>query len=289
MGKRVDGRNRSLDHYLVLSRLVTGEENLHYGIWTGLDVTVSDMKAAMAAYNRLLLERIGSGGPWRVLDVGGGAGVLAGRLGAMGHTVDIVIPSPVLAARCGINAPRARVFQTTFEAFARPSDRTEGFDLVLFAESFQYIPPAMALDRALDLLAPGGRIIISDCHRSEAHYHGGPAGQVGGGHRLSEVETLLAERPLRLLWSDDITEAVAPTVELQQKLMNAIGESVRMVNEDMKATRPILRGLLTGLYRLGVTARRRRRLEERLNGSARNREAFALYNRYLLWVLERAA
>ena len=99
MGTKLDTRAIGLDVGLSFIRWLTGAENLHYGLWTGLEVSAGNLRAAQDAYSdklfRLLPEK-----PCRILDIGGGAGETAKKLLALGHQVDIVVPSAFLAGRC---------------------------------------------------------------------------------------------------------------------------------------------------------------------------------------------
>ena len=177
MADKIDTRAVGLDVGLAFIRWLTGSENLHYGLWTGLDVTASNLKAAQEAYTAKLFGYLPEG-ELRILDIGGGAGETAKKLVALGHRVDIVVPSAFLAARCRVTAPGAVVHECTFEDFTGQGP----YDLCLFSESFQYIPMAESLPKCAALLIPGGQVLIADCFRTEA-YKGrqvhGP--QAGGG------------------------------------------------------------------------------------------------------------
>ncbi len=92
-----------LDAGLKLMKWLTGLENLHYGYWEGLEVTAGNLREAQEAYTVKLFKLLPSK-PCRILDIGGGAGETAKKLVALGHTVNIVVPSPLLADRCRANA-----------------------------------------------------------------------------------------------------------------------------------------------------------------------------------------
>lgn len=296
--KKADSRNLGLEFYLAVSRFLTGEENLHYGVWTGLEVVASNLGASHRAYTEQLMQllpahsaAISDRTGVRILDIGGGAGVPAAHMLALGHAVDVVVPAGILPDRVRVNAPAARVFETRFEEFAAPADRADGYDVCLFGESFQYIPFVLALDKALGLLAPGGVIIIADCFRNEDYYilrQTDPEGaRVGGGHRLSEVRAKLATMPMRIEVEREVTEAVAPSVEIQQGLLRVMGAGFETVDKGLAESRPVVHGVLAFLARALVSRRRRERLRERVFGEGRNRTAFAACNTYLMWRLSR--
>ena len=279
MNKKVDTRAIGLDVGLSFIRWLTGAENLHYGLWTGLEVSAGNLRAAQDAYTVKLFHMLDGDPPLRILDIGGGAGETARKLTALSHQVEIVVPSAFLAERCRQNAPKAKVHQTTFEDF-------EGkglFDICLFSESFQYIPMEIALRKSLELLSRDGLIVIADCFRTEAyqgrHAHGP---KPGGGHRLSQFRELLAGLPLEVRHEEDITDQVAPSIDLEQQFFNVLGHGVMRIDTELDAKRPFWRGILRGLTGLVMPGRKRARLMERLTGTGRNAEEFRTYNRYLM-------
>ncbi|MDJ1015878.1 MAG: methyltransferase domain-containing protein [Paracoccaceae bacterium] len=280
MAKKIDTRAIGLDVSLSVARWLTGEEHLHYGLWNGLDVNASNLKAAQAAYTENLLSHLPEG-TLRILDIGGGAGATARELLARRHSVEIVVPSAILAERCRANAPEAVVHEMKFEDFAGEGP----FDLCLFSESFQYIPLDKSLPRCFDLLASGGHVLIADCFRTETHATG--SGAVGGGWRLSKFDAALAELPYETLVREDLTEAVAPSVEIEQAFYNIVGDAALRLDQELKAKRPWLRGMIAGVVRVILGKRRQDRLARRLTERTRTAEAFIENNRYLLVKLRR--
>jgi SAM-dependent methyltransferase len=283
MAEKIDTRAVGLDTGLALIRWLTGAENLHYGLWTGLDVTAGNLRAAQDAYTAKLLADLPDG-PLRILDIGGGAGETAKKLLALGHAVDIVVPSAYLAECCRRNAPEARVHECTFEAY----DGHEIFDLCLFSESFQYIPVMTSLPKCAELLAVDGRVLIADCFRTDAYMgreEHGP--QPGGGHRLSSFRAALLSTPFDLVSEEDITEAVAPSVDLEQGLYNVLGVGLTRTSAELKAKKPFVNWVMSRVIRLFLSSKRRKNLLQRLNETSRNSANFILYNRYLILHLTR--
>ena len=282
MGKqnKIDTRSLGLDIGLAYSKWLTGAENLHYGYWDGLDVSAANLGAAQSAYTDLLFERLPSA-PCRILDIGGGAGETARKLIALGHSVEIVVPSPFLASRCRENAPEAVVHLSTFE----DADLTGQFDVCLFSESYQYIPLQDGLSKCLTLLAPGGRVVIADCFRSEGFRADRVQSTVGGGHPIKAFRALVDESAVKISQEIDITEHVAPSIDLEQGLFNVIGYAVQRVDEDLAAKKPRVRGVLHWVMRRALSARKRARLDQRLNQQTRNSAHFMANNTYLMMVL----
>lgn len=280
--RKIDTRAIGLDVSLAFARWLTGREHLHYGLWTGLEVTAANLLAAQEAYSDRLLALLPARSGLRILDIGGGAGETAKRLIAAGHAVEIVVPSPFLAGRCAENAPQAVVHQTKFEDF-----RTDArFDVCLFSESFQYVPLAAAIDGARALLEPGGCIVIGDCFRAEGFREDPLHATVGGGHKVVAFRAAVAERGLRLAQEADITAEVAPSVDLEQAFFNVIGHAATRTDAELAAKRPWVGKVLRGLVRLMLGRRRQARLVRRLMEKTRNAEAFRAANRYLLMRLE---
>ncbi|MEL7211418.1 MAG: class I SAM-dependent methyltransferase [Pseudomonadota bacterium] len=284
MGKaKLDTQAIGLDAGLAFTKWVTGAENLHYGLWDGLDVTAGNLRAAQDAYTDKLFKLLPDQ-PCRILDIGGGAGETARKLIALGHTVDIVVPSKFLADRCRANAPEATVHEMMFEDF----QSEPRFDLCLFSESYQYIPLDQGLPKCLRLLEPGGKIIISDCFRTPAYKVANLSAKVGGGHREKAFRSMLETQSIRIAFEEDITASVAPSVDLEQGLFNVFGYAATRIDTELAAKRPKARWLLHRVLRLLMSERRRARLDERLNKQTRNAEAFKTYNRYLMMVIEPA-
>lgn len=285
MAKKIDTRAVGLDVGLAFIRWLTGAENLHYGLWTGLEVAAGNLRTAQDAYTAKLFGYLPSG-HLRILDIGGGAGETAKKLLALGHSVEIVVPSPFLAARCRETAKGAVVHECTFEAYQGQGP----FDLCLFSESFQYIPLTESLPKCARLLAPGGQVLIADCFRTDA-YRGrathGP--QPGGGHRVSVFHDALAPAGFTMLAEEDITEAVAPSIDLEQRLFNVLGHGVTRVSDEIRGQRPGAHWALARIIGLFLSRTRRENLMQRLTGTSRTSEAFRTYNRYQIVKLGRSA
>jgi len=279
--EKIDTRALGLDVGLHFVKWLTGAENLHYGLWTGLDVNAANLCAAQEAYTDKLFKLLPDT-PIRILDIGGGAGETARKLLALGHEVVIVVPSPVLAERCRVNAPEADVHECMFEDYTGAGD----FDLCLFSESYQYIPIADGVPGCLKLLKPGGEIIISDCFRSEEFAVAGGLATVGGGHLIADFRTALDSWPVQVLSEEDITEATAPSVEIEQGLFNVLGFALTRVDEDLTESRPKARWALNKVIKVLLDGRKRARLDQRLNQQTRNRSVFMDNNVYLMMRLK---
>lgn len=283
MAQKIDTQAVGLDTGLALVRWLTGAENLHYGLWTGLEMNAGNLRAAQDAYTAKLFEQLPPGS-LRILDIGGGAGETAKKLIALGHSVEIVVPSAYLAACCRRNAPEAVLHECRFEEYTG----TGPFDLCLFSESFQYIPVMDSLPRCISLLAPGGQVLIADCFRTDA-YQGRDADgpKPGGGHRESTLRAALMTVPLDVAFEEDITADVAPSIDFEQGMFHVMGVGLTSAAAEIKAKKPVVNWLLTRLIRMFLSRKRRENLMERLTGAERTSAAFLVYNRYLILKLVR--
>ena len=283
---REDSRSVGLDIALKVISFVSGKEHLHYGYWNGLDVNLGNLGNAQEAYTKHLFEYL----PKRktktrlnILDIGGGSGQIAKYLIELGHKVTIIIPSLVLAEHAKKNTKgNAEIHITTFEEYL-PQDNVK-FDLCLYAESFQYIPIKIALQKATQLLKEDGEILIADCFRSK-NEQTGIFRKPGGGPSLLSMESEIIKQKLEIISKEEITEAVAPSIELEQYFYNTIGFSINRVIQSLKTNRPISLKFLGILYKLFLSKRRRLRLENRLFEKSRSRDLFIKYNHYMIFKL----
>jgi MPBQ/MSBQ methyltransferase len=283
MADKIDTRAVGLDVGLAFIRWLTGAENLHYGLWTGLEVTAGNLRAAQDNYSTKLFGYLPEG-RLRILDIGGGAGETAKKLLALGHSVEIVVPSAFLAGRCRETAKGAVVHETTFEDFTGAGP----YDLCLFSESFQYIPLAESLPKCARLLTPGGKVLIADCFRTEAYQGRGVQGpQPGGGHQLTAFQAAVADSAFAVETEEDITDAVAPSIDLEQALFHVLGHGVTRVSDEIRGKKPSAHWLLGKVIGLFLSRKRRENLMQRLTGTSRTSEVFRRFNRYRIIRLTR--
>ncbi|MEM1066585.1 MAG: methyltransferase domain-containing protein [Pseudomonadota bacterium] len=276
MGGKIDSKALGLDIGLAFTKWLTGAENLHYGLWDGLEVVPANLRTAQDRYTEKLFSLLPEG-KLKILDIGGGAGETARKLLALGHEVEIVVPAPYLAERCRENAPDAVVHEATFEALRRETR----FDVCLFSESFQYIPLSVGMAKAAQLLNPGGVILIADCFRAEA-FTGGGSRVPGGGHPIKRFRKALAESGLEVQHDEEITTSVAPSIDLEQSLFHVFGFAAGRIDGELQEKRPRARWLINRAYRLTVSANRRDKLAARLNENRRTAESFIANNHYLM-------
>lgn len=271
MGEKVSTRELGL----ILGARLIKTDDLHYGYWPeGLEVKLSNLPLAQSHYSDFLMEHIPAGVK-TVLDVGCGTGNFALRLSQSGYQVECISPSPVLTklARDRLGGDFT-IFETTYEDFQ--TDRR--YDLVLFSESFQYIPFRISLPRSLELLNPGGHILIADFFRTNAPGESA----LRGGHDLQGFNAFLETLPVRAIRDEDITRFTAPNLELMDQLMtDYVAPIWESIGYYMKSNRPWLAWMLRRLF-----GRKLSKLEFKYLSHARSAESFSTHKAYRCLLLQ---
>jgi SAM-dependent methyltransferase len=205
--KAVDPKEYGLEFSLILNNYLLNSEHLHYGLWDqGYQATLANLPRAQERYAEALIETIPAG-VQRILDVGCGSGALPARLLEKGYEVDCVSPSDVLTRHARDKlGDRATIHHAKFEDLEPSPD----YDLVLFSESFQYIPMETALELARGHLREGGRILICDFFKAGPKKHA----PLGWGHRYSMFPDACEATNLQVEWEQDITDETAPTLDV---------------------------------------------------------------------------
>ncbi len=252
--------------------------HLHYGYWNGdLDVDITNLYLAQEHYVDLLVSHI----PPEVetiLDVGCGTGGIAETLVSTGHQVDCVSPSPFLSSetRRGLG-DGCCIFECLFED-VRPS---RPYDLILFSESFQYVRLEEALQKAVDILAPGGHVLICDFFRKEVL----GKSLVGGGHRLAHFHEAVSRYPLTLVRDIDITDRVAPTIDVANKTLTEVLGPMANLGLELLRTR---HRVLAHIVQFALRKRIRKTCDKYFSGQ-RTGEHFSMFKSYRLLLYRKSA
>jgi len=113
-----------------------------------------------AAWRSLLVSLVPAP-PARVADLGCGTGTLSLLLADEGHAVDGVDFSPAMVTRARAKAEGRRDVRFVVGDAAAPALDRAAYDVVLCRHVLWALPdPAAALRRWVDLLAPGGRLVL---------------------------------------------------------------------------------------------------------------------------------
>ncbi len=205
--RKVDFKEIGLDVGLILAKQFYKTEYLHYGYWTDeLEVDAGNVYQAQENYANLILEHIPDGVK-SILDVGCGAGKFAEKLLDAGYEVDCVSPSPNLTRHVkALIGDRSRIFECGYEDLN--TDRR--YDMILFSESFQYIPVKSSLPQSIRFLNPKGFILICDFFRKDVE----GTSPIGGGHDLKEFYDYVSTLELDLIEDMDITKETAPSIDI---------------------------------------------------------------------------
>ena len=212
---KVSSKDIGLDITLMMVKFFSGLDDLHYGYWEkGQEITFQNMIASQEAYSEFIISNIPEGVK-TILDVGSGSGSLARKMTDKGFKVDCVVPSKVMA-----EAIHQKQGEATHVYLSRYEDveTDKRYDLVLFSESFQYIPPNIALSKSLGFLNQGGRILICDFFKKDTPQ----LVKLGGGHTWSKFENALNNLPLEKVNEIDITDQTAPTLDLANKFIKEV-------------------------------------------------------------------
>lgn len=276
---------------LVLAQQLLGVEDLHYGLWDAdLELSLANLVTAQQRYTELLLEQVGRQLAGieqpRVLDVGCGTGHMLQLMLERGYRVDAVNPSPhlnrLLRARLEqLAAAQTTLYETRFEDLPQEACRQD-YDLLLFSESFQYIPMPEIFARIPALLKPGGAVVLADFFKTAAHCDGAAGDRsFSGGHILADFYRQLEAAPFEVLHDEDLTARVSPNIALlddwlTRRLVPAAGS----VDQYLEAAYPRLTRLVKWLLR-----RRLARVRYKYLSGHRSQAVFEKYKNYRLLVL----
>jgi SAM-dependent methyltransferase len=143
-------------------------------VWEGLQTLLQDRSG----------DRASSGGPLRVLDIGGGTGGFAVRVAELGHLVTVVDPSPDALAILGRRSHESGVAEriTGIQGdLATVSEQVGGasIDVVLCHGVLEVVDdPAAAMGAITEVLRPGGTLSLLVSQRHAAVVARAMAGQL---------------------------------------------------------------------------------------------------------------
>ena len=252
-------------------------EDLHYGYWTnGLEVDITNLHKAQADYTKFLISHIPQGVK-TILDVGCGTGGLAKRLVDLGYHPDCVSPSAFFAEQ---GRKLLGEYVNIFECRYEDVETEKRYDLILFAESFQYVDLKQALERTFRFLNEGGYMLICDIFRKDV---AGKSSQRGG-HRLRQLSEFTTEYPFTCIKDLDITEETAPTIDILADALRNVGQPVLHSGLRLLSGRhPVVFKLLTWKYQ-----KRLSRINERYFEGRRTGEDFKKFKSYRLLLYKKA-
>lgn len=212
------------DIALRLGEKLLGLQHLHYGYFTpGEPTELAALGKAQEAYVAHLLSYVPAHAK-RVLDVGCGTGGVARALVERGHEVTCLAPDPYLVQKT-LEATGGRV-QTRVDLYENIHDLPpESFDLILMAESCQYVKVQEGWRQHQRYVKPGGLVLVSDFFKRRDETL---ANVSKSGHVIDAYLAAAREHGFRVVHQEDITDRVAPTMDIYQGVIN---EKVLPVSE----------------------------------------------------------
>jgi len=275
--QKFDSKEVGLEIGLVIFRYFLKSEYLHYGLFTnGLKGDIANLAQAQINYAEHLLERVPDDVE-TILDVGCGSGKMAQTLIERGFRVDCVSPSILLAERARtLVGDDCEIFQCGFEDL----QTDKRYDLIMFSESFQYIPVETALENALRFANPRGYVLVSDYFRTDA------PGEclLGGGHSFATWEEQLRKYPLDVLSEQDLTELAAPTVDVinsfSQELLHPVWKLSFVLVENKY---PLVARFLKWKFRKKIA-----KLEKKHFTGGRTAEVFKKHKQYMFYLFQKS-
>ncbi|MCB1317964.1 MAG: methyltransferase domain-containing protein [Leptospiraceae bacterium] len=204
------------DISLRLARKIFGIEHLHYGFFTkGIKRDIQHVPQAQEAYVKNLLKYIPRGVK-SIFDVGCGTGGIAEELVKKRYNVACVAPDPYLTNLAAEKTKgRAQVFTDLYENLdAEPTPGS--FDLVLMAESCQYVNPERGWEQHGRFLKDKGYVLIADFFKIRPLDRDDLS---KSGHDLDRFLSVADESGFKLLKKIDITRETAPSMDIYQGII----------------------------------------------------------------------
>lgn len=202
------------DLELKLYSAVAGVDYLHYGYFDPIpaepeSVSLGDVRRAMARYADVAVARTAPGD--HVLDVGCGTGGLMHRLAEAGRLPAGLTPNLAHARHIRARYPQLPLSVSRLED-VDDAALAGSFDVVLNAESLQYIDLDLACRKVGTLLRPAGKWVVLDYFRLY------DSTRNRSGHLLERFEAMLRKAGYAVSERLDITEHVLPTLSFAHTL-----------------------------------------------------------------------
>jgi 2-polyprenyl-3-methyl-5-hydroxy-6-metoxy-1,4-benzoquinol methylase len=274
---KIDSKEVGLEMSLLMFKFFLKTEYLHYGYFCdGLEADICNLKKAQEQYVQLLFSYIPTSTK-TILDVGCGSGKTAQQLLAKGYNVDCVSPGDRLTAYArNLLGNTSEIFQCRFESLVGK----KMYDLILFSESFQYVPMALSIPKALSLLNPGGHIIICDFFMVD------PDGKckLGGGHHFNEWLDYKNKASLKTLVEKDITAETSPTIDILNQF------NVQALEPIWSSGWALIKDRFPRIFKFARLFYRKKieKMENKHFSGQRTGENFRQYKKYMFYLLQPA-
>ncbi|MBI4745690.1 MAG: class I SAM-dependent methyltransferase [Deltaproteobacteria bacterium] len=203
------------DIALRLAEQLLGLKHLHFGYFDeGDQIKLSTLPHAQEVYAQQLLGFVPQD-VHRILDVGCGSGGMAKVLVQHGYEVTCIAPDPYLIQKTLENT--SGKVTTCTDLYENVRDLPPGyFDLILMSESCQYVKVKEGWEQNSKYLRPGGYVLVSDFFKLREIARPNIS---KSGHMLDAYLQAADEQGYVLMTKTDITERVAPTMDIYNDLI----------------------------------------------------------------------
>ena len=275
MKSKINSKEVGLDLGLLLFKNFLDTDYLHYGLFkNGLEPKTINLPKAQENYAQLLISLIPDNVN-TILDIGGGSGRFALTLANLGYKVDCVTPDSVLTDYAEeLLGNQVDLYKMTFQKFETESK----YDMIIFSESFQYIPIKVSMEKSIRLLNKGGHILIADFFKTDTK----GKSALGGGHKLKTLNQKMNDYPISLEISKDITFETAPTIDIANQLSkNLLHPIWRLILDSLSRRYPKLYKLLKWKYSKKIN-----KIEHTYFSGEMNGENFKKFKCYMVYLLK---
>lgn len=230
---------------LALSQQLLGIQDLHYGLWDDeLELNFANLTVAQRRFANLIASELPDPAvnETHILDVGCGTGHILSLLTQQEYQVDAVSPSHFLIELvkqrlAELPDSTSKVFESKFEDFPEQIYQ-QYYDVILFNESLNHIPLPRAFTKVQKLLKPGGLTIICDTFLPDSLQ---AKANKTIKHTLPDLHQYIDQSPFSLLRDDDITEYVAPTIELMDEFLKTkLKPASETLGQYLQTNNPVL-------------------------------------------------
>ena len=102
---------------------------------------------------------------------------------------------------------------------------------------------------------------------------------------LSHLENLIFCF-LKIISEKEITESVAPSLDIEQQFYNMMGFAFDRIRQGLLATHPIKTKIFHFFYNIFLNKKKKKRLHDRFYSNVRSSKNFIKFNHYMIFQLE---